>query len=149
MEIHSLKLSVTEQELNQLAAQAPSGKSTVENLSVHLTPEGIIVSGDYPIMFMKVGFETLWEVTGAGSIVEARLASIKVSGLPAGKLRGVLIKTLRDLLASEPGVRVTDEAIHVDLSKHTALQRLNLRIFLTGVYCMPGELVIEAGPALA
>lgn len=149
MEIHSLKLSVTEQELNELAAEVPSSKSAVENLSVRLTPEGIIVAGDYPIMFMKVGFETLWQVKGAGSIVEARLANITVSGLPAGKLRGVLIKTLRDLLEREPGVRVTEEAIHFDLSQHTALQRLRLRIHLTGVYCTPGHLIIEAGPALA
>lgn len=149
MEIHSLKVSVTEQEINELAAEAPSGKSSVENLSVRLTPEGILVSGVYPVMFMKVGFETLWQVKGAGSIVEARLANITVSGLPAGKLRGVLVKTLRDLLEGEPGVRVTDEAIYVDLSKLTALQRLRLRIHLTGVYCTPGHLIIEAGPALA
>jgi hypothetical protein len=146
MEIHTLKLTVAEQELNELMAEAPQGKSTVENLRVRLTPEGIVVLGDYPIMFMKVGFETLWEVKGIGSIVEAHLANIKVSGLPAGKLRGVLIKTLRDLLAKEPGVLVTDESIHVDLSKHSTLQKLRLRIHLTGVRCDPGQLVIEAGP---
>lgn len=148
MEIHTLKLSVSEQELNELVAEAPSGKHTVENLRVRLTPEGIVVLGDYPAMFMKMAFETLWEVKGIGSIVEARLASVKVSGLPAGMLRGVLIKTLRDLLANEPGVRVTDESIHVDLSKHTTLQRLRLRVHLTGVRCTEGNLVIEAGPAI-
>lgn len=149
MEIHTLKVSITEQELNELAAAAPSSNSSVENLVVRLTPEGILVTGTYPVMFMKVGFETLWEVTGAGSIVEARLASIKVSGLPAGKLRGVLVKTLRDLLAREPGVQVTEEAIRVDLSQLTALQKLQFRVHLTGVHCAPGQLVIEAGPALA
>ncbi|MGH7171569.1 MAG: hypothetical protein ACRELG_14935 [Gemmataceae bacterium] len=147
MEIHTLKLSVTEQELNELVSQAPSGKNAVENLRVRLTPEGIVVLGDYPAMFMKMAFETLWEVKGIGSIVEARLASVKVSGLPAGMLRGVLIKTLRDLLAKEPGVRVTDESIRVDLSTHTALQRLRLRVHLTEVRCTSGNLVIEAGPA--
>jgi hypothetical protein len=148
MEIHTLKLSVTEQELNELVAAAPSGKNTVENLRVRLTPEGIVVLGDYPFMFMKVGFETLWEVKGIGSIVEAHLANIKVSGLPAGKLRGVLMKTLRDLLAKDSGVTVTDESIHVDLSKHTALQRLRLRVHLTEVRCTAGTLLIEAGPAI-
>jgi hypothetical protein len=148
MEIHTLKLSITEQELNELVAEAPSGKSTVENLHVRLTPAGIVVLGDYPIMFMKVGFETLWEVKGIGSIVEAHLTSIKVSGLPAGKLRGVLVKALRDLLAKEPGISVTDESIQVDLSKHTTLQKLRLRVHLTGVHCSPGKLVIEAGPAI-
>lgn len=146
MEIHSLKLSVTEEELNALVTELPSGKSPVENLRVRLTPEGIVILGDYPSMFMKMGFETLWGVRGIGSIVEAKLASIKVSGLPAGMLRGVLLKTIRDLLANEPGVRVEDESIHVDLSKHTGVQRLGLRINLTGVRCGPEGLVIEAGP---
>lgn len=149
MEIHTLKLSVTEQELTELATELPGKKSPVENLRVRLTPEGIVVLGDYPTMLMKMAFETLWQVKGVGSVVEARLANIKVSGLPASMLRGVLIKTLRDVLAREPGVSVTDEAIHVDLSKHPSVQRLRLRINLTSVTCVTGNLVIEAGPALA
>jgi hypothetical protein len=149
MEIHTLKLSVTEQELNELAKDLPTGKSAVENLRVRLTPEGIVVLGEYPTMLMRMAFETLWQVKGVGSVVEAKLASIKVSGLPASMLRGVLIKTLRDVLAKEPGVRVEDEAIHVDLSKHPAVQKLRLRLNLTNVRCDPGNLVIEAGSALA
>ena len=149
MEIHTLKLSVTEQELNELATELPPGKSAVENLRVRLTPDGIVVLGEYPTMLMKMAFETLWHVKGVGSVVEARLSSIKVSGLPASMLRGVLIKTLRDVLSKEPGVRVEDEVIHVDLSKHPAVQKLRLRLNLTRVHCSPGSLVIEAGPALA
>lgn len=148
MHIHALKLSVTEQELNELAAAVPADKSSVQNLRVRLTPEGIVILGDYPMMLMKMAFETLWEVTGAGSIVEARLASVKVAGLPAGMLRTVLMKTLRDLLAQEPGVRVSEEAIHVDLSQHTAVQKLRLNIHLTTVQCSQGNLLIEAGQAL-
>lgn len=149
MEIHTLKLSVTEEELNALVKELPPGKSAVENLRVRLTPEGILILGDYPSMFMKMAFETLWAVQGVGSVVEAKLASIKVSGLPAGMLRGVLLKTIRDLLAHEPGVRVAEDTIQVDLSQHTAMQRLRLRVNLTSVRCGPDGLVIEAGPVLA
>src|SRR6185437_1258504 len=106
MEIHTLKLSVTEEELNALVRELPPGKNAVENLRVRLTPEGIVILGDYPSMFMKMAFETLWVVKGVGSVVEARLASIKVSGLPAKMLRGVLLKTIRDMTAREPGVQV-------------------------------------------
>jgi hypothetical protein len=146
MEIHTLRLSVGEEELNELAQELSNGKSAVENLRVRLTPEGIVVLGDYPAMLMKMAFETLWEVSGMGSIVCVRLASVKVSGVPAGMLRGVLLKTIRDLLAHESGVRVEDDVIHVDLSKHVALQKLRLRIHLTAVRCALGNLTIEAGP---
>lgn len=148
MDIHSLRLTVGEQELNELAAELPSGQSAVENLRVRLTPEGIVVLGDYPAMLMKMAFETLWEVKGTGSVVQARLALLKVSGVPAGMLRGVLLKTLRDLLARERSVRVEDETIHIDLSQHPAVQKLRLRINLTAVRCEMGNLAIEAGPAL-
>jgi hypothetical protein len=51
-------------------------------------------------------------------------------------------------LAQEPSVRVVDDAIQVDLSKHAAIQKLRLGIHLTAVQCRPGNLVIEAGPPL-
>lgn len=146
MHIHALKMSVMEQELNELVAALPSGHHNVQNLQVRLTSEGIVVQGEYGVLLMKMAFETLWEVKGAGSIVEARLTSVKVAGLPAAMLRTMLLKTLRELLAREPGVRVLDESIHVDLSKHTAVQKLRLNVHLTAVQCGPGELVIEAGP---
>jgi hypothetical protein len=149
MQIHSLKLSLTEEEINSLVAEFPSRDSAVENLRVRLTSEGIVILGEYPTMLMKMAFETLWQVKALGSGVEVRLASIKVSGLPAKMLRGVLMKTIRDLVAHEPGIRVDDEAIHIDLSRHTAIQRLRLRINLTGVQCSPNGLVIEAGPEIA
>jgi hypothetical protein len=146
MHIHTLKMSVTEPELNELVAALPAGKNSVQNLRVRLTSEGILVLGEYPTMLMKMAFETLWEVKGIGSVVEARLAAVKVAGLPAAMLRAVLLKTLRDLLAREPGVCVVEESIHVDLSKHPAIQKLHLNIHLTAVRCSQGNLLIEAGP---
>jgi hypothetical protein len=142
-------MSVTEQELNELVAALPSGKNNVENLRVQLTSEGVVVLGEYPTMLMKMAFETLWEVKGVGTIVEARLAALKVAGLPAAMLRAVLLKTLHDLLSQEPGVRVVEESIHIDLSRHTAIQKLQLNIHLTAVRCDPGKLLIEAGPVAA
>ncbi len=149
MEIQSLRLSVGEDELNELAQELSKDKSAVENLRVRLTPEGVVVLGDYPAMLMKMAFETLWEVSGMGSIVCVRLAAVKVSGVPAGMLRGVLLKTIRDMLAHETGVRVEDDVIRVDLSQHASLQKLRLRIHLTAVRCNLGNLTIEAGPKLA
>jgi len=149
MEIHSLKMSIPEADLNALLAEMPAGKSAVEKLRVRLSPEGIVILGEYPTMLMRMSFETLWEVTGLGSIVQARLASVKVSGLPAGMLRGVLLKTLREMLAKEPGASVQEETIQVDLSKLSSLQKIHLKINLTAVRCEAGLFSIEAGQALA
>ena len=70
MHIHTLKLSITDEEINALLAELPQGDSSIENLRVRLTPEGIVVLGDYPTMLLKMAFETLWEVKGIGSVVE-------------------------------------------------------------------------------
>jgi hypothetical protein len=145
MDIHALRLSVGEEEINALAAEYAPGTSAVENLRVRLTPEGITILGDYPTMLLKMAFETLWEVKGIGSVVEARLASIKVSGLPASMLRGILLKTIRDMTAQEPGVQVDGDFIRVDLNALPALQKLRLRMNLTSVRCELGLLHVEAG----
>jgi hypothetical protein len=149
MEIHCLKVSLTEEDINALVAEFPARDSAVENLRVRLSNEGIVVLGEYPAMFMKMAFETLWQVSAIGSVVVVRLASVKVSGLPAGMLRGVLLKTIRDMVAHEPGIHVENETIRIDLSRHTGAQRLRLRLHLTGVRCGPDGFVIEAGPAIA
>jgi hypothetical protein len=85
-------------------------------------------------------------VTGAGTLLVMRLAAVKVSGLPARMLRGVLLKTIRDMAAGEPGVAVDEETIRIDLARHTGAQRVRLRLNLTAVRCAAGELMIEAGP---
>ena len=64
-------------------------------------------------------------------------------------LRGVLLKTIRDMTADEPGFRVADESIHLDLARHTKAQKVGLRVNLTEVRCSSGGLTIEAGPLIA
>jgi hypothetical protein len=145
MEIQTLRLSIREEEINALVTELAPADPLIENLRVRLTPDGVVVLGEYPAMLMKMAFETLWEVRGNGSVVEARLACVKVSGLPARMLRGVLLKTIRDTIGHQPGVQVEEESIQFDLSQHPALQKLRLKMNLTGVYCAPEELVIEAG----
>lgn len=147
MQIHALKLSIAEETINSLLAEYLPKESAVEDMRVNLTPEGIRITGQYPTMLMKMAFETLWEVRGVGSVVEARLASIKVSGLPAAMLRGVLLKTIRDALANQPGITVEDGSIRVDLSQLPATRKVGLRVNLSGVRCDAGQLVIEAGCA--
>jgi hypothetical protein len=149
MEIQTLRLSITEEEINELLVEFAPDDPPVENLCVRLTPEGIIVQGDYPTMLMKVAFQTVWEVKGYGSVVEARLAGVQVSGLPAGILRGVLLKTLHDTLSQQPGVRVEEESIRLDLRQQPAVQKLRLKMNLSGVHCVAEELIIEAGPMIA
>jgi hypothetical protein len=148
MEIQALKLFVTEDEINDMLAKFLPPDLPVQDLRVSLTPGGVVVQGVYPTLLVKMAFETLWEITAAGPEVEARLANVKVAGLPAGKLRGLLVKMIRDAASHEPGLRVEDESLRVDVEEALRAKGLPLQVHFTGVRCSLNSLVLEAGPAV-
>src|SRR6516165_6735222 len=115
MDIQALRMTVTQDDLNRLLARLLPKDVEVENLSIGLTAEGVVVRGKYPALMLSVPFETVWDVTGAGSGVKARLSALRIAGLPAGKMRTVLLKVLRDSAVRARGVSVQEEAVLVDL----------------------------------
>jgi hypothetical protein len=147
MDIHTLTLHVTESDLNQIIDQYLPAEGPLEDVRLGLLPEGVLVRGSYPTPLGKMSFETLWSLAASGCIVQARLETIKVAGLPARLLRGVLLKTLHDVAGSEPGVRVEGEAVEVDIEQAAEARGVSLRINLTAIRCSAGSLVVEAAPA--
>ena len=148
MEIQSLKLLVSEDELNELVRQHQHEMGAVEKLRLRLTPEGVIVQGEYPTFLMKMAFETLWELGVNGPEVQARLAAVRVAGLPAGMLKGALLKMIADVAGKEPGVRLQDDVVSVHLEEAARARGLFLRVCLNAVRCSVGCLVVEAGPSV-
>jgi hypothetical protein len=145
MEILALKLLVTEGNLNDLLKRFSPDPSPVENLRLRLTPEGVLIEGDYPALLVKVRFQTVWELSVRGGEVQAHLVAIKVAGVSAGMLRGLLLKVIRDLSAGQPGLRVEDETLWVNVEQVLLAQGLPLRLNLTAIRCSVTTLVIEAG----
>jgi hypothetical protein len=117
----------------------------VEDLSVDISPDGVAVNGKYPTPFMKVNFETLWTVAVQEGRCEVRLSNMKVAGLPATMLRGLLFKMLKDAAAREIGLQVRDDLIVVNCDEFLAAKQVPLRLNLKSVLCSLGSLVVEAG----
>ena len=145
MEIQALKLSVPEDAVNRLLAEHLPKDVPVQKLAVRLTPEGVRVQGEYPTVFMKVAFESLWTLGVTAGQLEARLADVKVSGIPATMLRGVIFKVLKENVPNEPGISVEGETLRVDVDRALAAKGLPLKVNLRGVVCGAGNLLIEAG----
>jgi hypothetical protein len=143
MEIQSLKLVVNEDDANRLLTEFAPPDMEVENLRLRFTPEGVRVQGDTRALFFKVSFEALWEISTADGNVAARLNSMKVAGIQAGKLRGVLMKMVRDGVARVSGITVEDESVRVDVSEVLRSRGIPLRVVLTAVRCLEGSVVIE------
>jgi hypothetical protein len=145
MEIQALKLLVTEDSVNRLVADHTPKDVPVQKLVVRLTPEGVRVQGEYPTVFMKVAFESLWTLAAAAGQLEVQLADVKVSGFPATMLRGVIFKMLKESVPREPGLSVEGETLRISIEQFLAAKGLPLKANLRGVVCSLGSLVIEAG----
>jgi hypothetical protein len=147
MEILSLKLALSDDDVNGLVARHLGGDLPVRDLKVRLTPEGARVSGAYAVAFFNVRFDTLWALSVRGREVAARLADLHVAGAPAAIVRGTLLEVLAANLEREEGLRVEEETVLVDLD--VLLGRLGLvgRTNLTAVRCEAGRVVVEGGTA--
>jgi hypothetical protein len=146
MEIQSFKLFVTDDDLAALTAKMlRDHHDSIEELKVRLTPEGVVLQGEYPTTFFKVPFETVWQFRAAGPMVQLSLSSVKVAGLPGGILRGALMKMVRDAVSGEKGIEVRDETISIHVADVARAQGVELRVHFTAVRMSIGSAVLEAG----
>jgi hypothetical protein len=145
MEILSLKLWITEEDLNGLIARHLHADESVRDLKVSLGPDGARVSGAYRVSLFNVKFSTLWTLSVQGRAVAARLADLSVAGAPAGLVRGMLLEMLSGHVAREEGARVEGESILVDPDVMLGRLGLIVRTSLTAVRCETGKIVIEGG----
>jgi len=145
MEIQSLKMSLSQDDLNNLIAKHLDNGEPIRDLKVRLLPEGIRVSGTYPVAFFNVRFDTMWALSVRGREVAARLADLSVAGAPAGLVRGTLLEMLSASVAREEWARVEGDSVLVE--PDVLLGRLGLvsRTHLTAVRCEAGRIVIEGG----
>jgi hypothetical protein len=147
MEIHSFKIFITDADLASLTARLLREQDNIERLQVRMTPEGVLVQGEYPTSFLKVPFETIWQLGASGPVVQVRLASVKVAGLPAGIFRGALMKMVRDAVAGETGITVQEETIAIHVPEVARKQGVDVAVQFKSVRLSIGSAVIEAGPA--
>jgi hypothetical protein len=143
MEIQALRLLVTEKDLNDLLAQHLPDDQPLENLSVRVAPEGVTVSGEYPL-FVRVAFETLWEPGTQAGKVTARLTGLKAMGLPATVFKGTVLKAIEEAVHQEDWLAFDGDTIVVDVDRLLAREGIPAKTNLSAVRCQVGLLVIES-----
>lgn len=145
MEIQTLSLFLTDADLAKVIALVAHSDTGVEDLAGKFTPEGIVVTGRYPTMFLRVPFETVWVVEPAGPELRVSLASIRIGRVPAGPLRGLLLSMVRDVVAQLPGTVVRDEVIVIHAPDVARARGVDLQVRFTAVRLSIGAAVVEAG----
>lgn len=144
MELHSLRLSLTEQDLNELLRKYLPRDVEVEDLRVKLADQFLHVTGVYPF-FIPVRFETIWEIGVDNGHAMARLMSIKAMGVPGNIFKSAVVKIVEDIAKREHWIRIVGDRFLADLelgcSKYAVLANLHLR----SITIRPGALMLEAG----
>jgi hypothetical protein len=141
-----LYVSIPEAEINEVLSRFLPPDLSVKNLCIHLTPQGLVLHGEYPTRLLTISFEILWEVAAIAGNAQAKLTGIKVAGLPAGLLRGLLLSAIRDATKEHPAVVVENDTVRLDVKQLLLAWQSFVRIELKAVRTVAGSLIIEAGP---
>jgi hypothetical protein len=144
MEIHWLRLSVSEKTLGDIVREHVLEDVAIEDLEIRILPEGVRVKGAYQ-MFVPVSFEALWELGVDGGRATARLANFRTLGMPANVLKSLIMNVIADAARKEPWLQVQGDMVRADLEDMLKKHGLSGRINLTALRCETGTLILEAG----
>jgi hypothetical protein len=144
MDIETLRLRVSGEEINALLGEHLPEETGVQNLQVLPTAEGIQMTGRYTGMLLPLSFETLWVLGVAEGRLRAQLTQVRVAGFPATKLRGVLLGVLAENIADVAGLMVQDDQVHFDVNVFLEDQAVPLRLTPSAIHCQPGWIILEA-----
>ena len=146
MEILSLKLILTEDDLNNLVAKHLPKDEQVREVKVRVVPEGVRVSGAYPVTFFNVRFETLWALSIQGREAAAHLSELRVAGAPAGLVRGMLLDMVLRGNRTRRGSCALKEKASLPIPM-CCCGRLGLdaRTNLKAIRCEIGKIIVEGG----
>lgn len=141
MEIASLRLIVTQDDLNALCARWIVTPPLLRDLRLYVTPPGLSVTGVYQ-KILPIRFETLWTFAVDAGKIAARLSDIRVVGMRANFLRSYLMNALASQI---PIAQLQEETFLLDLDRLLESRGIPLKIHLAAVRCERGKLVIECG----
>jgi hypothetical protein len=142
MEVHALKLSLTEQDLNDLLRKYLPAGQPIEDLSVRVSPKGLIVSGVYPL-FINVHFETQWQLGLDRGQVTARLEHFKAMGVPGNIFKSAIVKMIEDLAGAEKWIRIQGDTLCIDIDGCIGKYAFTALTHLRRLDCQSGQILLE------
>jgi hypothetical protein len=144
MEVHALKLSLSEQDLNDLLRKYMPRDHPIEDLTVRVGPNGLTVSGVYPL-FINVHFETHWKLGLEDGLVTARLDYFKAMGVPGNIFKSAIVKMIEEVAGAEPWVRVQGDTLWVDVDGCISKYAFAARTHLRHLECQTERILLQGG----
>jgi len=144
VEVHSLRLTFTEQDLNALLRKHLPPDQPIEDLQLAISPQSLTVAGVYPL-FLQVRFETRWEIGVADGRIVARLAQFKAMGVPGNIFKSAIVKILEDLARDQPWIRANEDSLILDVDAAIGLHAFPAQTHIKAIQCDSGKITILAG----
>jgi hypothetical protein len=144
MEIHRLHLTLTEQDLNDLAKEHVPEDVGIEELDIAIKPEGVRIKGVYPV-FMPVSFEALWELGVHKGRASAKLINFRTMGMPVNVLKSLIMNLVADAAKKERWLEVQGDFVLADVDALLKENGLSAQTRLLSIRCEPGSVIVEAG----
>jgi hypothetical protein len=144
MELHALRMSLTEHDLNEILRKYLPKDAEVEDLRVRLAEDCVHVSGVYPF-FIPVHFETVWEVGVVNGHASARLASFKAMGVPGNIFKSAVVKLVENIARQENWIRIVGDRFFADLELGCHKYSIVAHLHLKSITVEQGVLILEAG----
>ena len=142
MEVHAFKLSLSEQDLNDLLRKHLPADQPIHDLAVRVGPQGLAVSGVYPL-FINVHFETQWQLGVDQGQITARLNHFKAMGVPGNIFKSAILKMIEDLAASEKWIRIEGDVLWIDVDACIAKYAFTARTNLKHLECQAGRVLLD------
>jgi len=142
MEVHVLKLSLSEQDLNALLRKHMPASQPIENLTVRVGPGGLTVSGVYPL-FINVHFETQWQLGVDQGQITARLEHFQAMGVPGNIFKSAIIKMIEDLAGAEEWLRIQGDTLWVDVDRCIGKYAFAAQTHLKVLECQAARILVE------
>jgi hypothetical protein len=144
MELYALRLSFSEQDLNELLRKYIPKDTEVEDLRLKLADHAVHITGIYPF-FIPVRFETIWELGVEAGHASARLTSFKAMGVPGNIFKSAVVKIVEDIAKHEHWIRIVGDRFLADIELACAKYAVAAHLHLKSIQVRTGMVLVEAG----
>ena len=114
MKVENIRISITDQDLNELIRSRFPDNAPVRDLAACVQRDGIAVTGKCSVKFVPIRFEAILCPRADGGVLVVELANLKAVGPLGNALKGVLMSFARDALSEVPGVDGDGNEIRFD-----------------------------------
>ncbi len=144
MKIHRLHLTLTAQDLNDLAGKHMPEEVGIEDLEISIQPEGVRIKGVYPV-FVPVSFEAVWELGVQEGRATAKLVNFRTMGMPGNVLKSLIMNVVADAAKKERWLEVQGDFVLANVDGLLKEHGLTAQSHLTSIRCEADAIVIEGG----